>query len=145
MLAGVSNSPCRVGHRRIIPRRRRTLLVGGSLLVGALGYVGLVDPHNPNTVFPTCLFRTLTGWNCPACGGLRMIHDILRGDLAGAVADNVFLLLGIPLLALSIPVWRHRRPATPIPTIVAVVFVTCVWTVLRNLPEFPLVPTVDPG
>ncbi len=28
----------------------------------------------------------------PACGGLRMVHDVLHGDLAAAINDNVVLL-----------------------------------------------------
>ena len=63
--------------------------------MGALGYVGLVDPHKPDSVFPVCPFRLLTGWNCPACGGLRMVHDVLDGDLTAAITDNAFLLVGI--------------------------------------------------
>ncbi|MBO0864353.1 MAG: DUF2752 domain-containing protein [Mycobacterium sp.] len=133
--------------RRSTARRRRYGALGcGALLVGALAYVGLVDPHNPNSVFPVCPFRLLTGWNCPACGGLRMTHDLLHGDLAAAVADNVFLLVGMPLLAAWILLRRYRHnTAPPTPTIVAVVIVTFAWTVLRNLPGFPLVPTVLSG
>jgi len=56
----------------------------GALLGGGLAYVGLADPHNPDFVFPACPFKLLTGWNCPACGGLRMTHDLLHGDLAAA-------------------------------------------------------------
>ncbi|WP_293051627.1 DUF2752 domain-containing protein [Mycobacterium sp.] len=123
---------------------RGRILGAGALLVGVLGYVGLVDPHNPHTVFPPCLFRRLTGWNCPACGGLRMVHDLLHGDLGAAVTDNAFLLAGIPLLALWM-LARRRDAAPPIAAIVAVVLVTVVWTVLRNLPAFPLAPTVLPG
>ncbi len=135
------------GSRRSTARRRRYGALGsGAPLVGALGYVGLVDPHNPNSVFPFCPFRLLTGWNCPACGGLRMTYDLLHGDLAAAVIDNVFLLVGIPLLAAWIVLRRYRpNAASPIPTIVAVVIVTVGWTVLRNLPGFPLVPTVLSG
>jgi hypothetical protein len=132
--------------RRSTARRRRYGVLGcGALLVGALAYVGLVDPHNPPSVFPFCPFRLLTGWNCPACGGMRMTHDLLHGDLAAAVADNVFLLVGIPLLAAWILLRRYRHKAPTTPTIVAVVIVTFVWTVLRNLPGFPLVPTVLSG
>ena len=28
-----------------------------------------------------------------------MMHDVLHGDLAAAITDNVFLLVGIPMLA----------------------------------------------
>ena len=70
MLKGVTN-PAEHGvtHRRPL----YTALGSGALLAGALGYVGLVDPHKPDSIFPVCPFRLLTGWNCPACGGLRMI------------------------------------------------------------------------
>lgn len=129
--------------RRSTTRRRYGVLGCGALLVGALGYVGPVDPHSPDSVFPFCPFRLLTGWNCPLCGGMRMTHDLLHGDLAAAVADNVFLLVGIPLLAGWILLRGHRQNAAPM--IVGVVIVTFGWTVLRNLPGFRLVPTVLPG
>ena len=121
--------------------RRYAGLGSGVLAVGALTYVGMVDPHQPGSVYPGCPFKLLTGWNCPACGGLRMTHDLLHGDLAAAVADNVFLLVGLPLLALWW-LWRNRsdRPVFTPAAIVAVAVAAVAWTVLRNLPGFPLVP-----
>jgi hypothetical protein len=124
--------------------RRRWLpaLGAGALLVGAVGYVGLVDPHKPGSVFPICPFRLLTGWNCPACGGLRMVHDVLHGDVAGAISDNVFLLVGIPVLAGWILLRRRSgKPLFSVSVTVMVVIATLAWTVVRNLPGFPLVPT----
>jgi Protein of unknown function (DUF2752) len=127
--------------------RSRARLYGalgtGALFAGALTYVGFVDPHNPDSLFPPCPFKLLTGWNCPACGGLRMTHDLLHANLAAAVVDNVFLLAGIPLLALWV-LWRRRRGQRIMPpAAVAVVVVAAItWTVARNLPGFPLVPTV---
>jgi Protein of unknown function (DUF2752) len=118
----------------------------GALLAGALGYVGLVDPHNTNSVYPRCPFKLLTGWNCPMCGGLRMAHDLLQGDLAASINDNIFLLVGMPMLAGWI-LFRLRRgkPALPMPTLLAITAAAAAWTVLRNLPGFPLVPTVLSG
>ena len=75
------------------------LLGSPALMAGALGYVGLVDPHKPGSFFPQCPFRLLTGLNCPGCGALRMTHDVLHGDLVAAINDNVLLLVAIPLLA----------------------------------------------
>ena len=78
--------------------------------MGGLAYVGLGDPHSPSFVFPACPFKALTGWNCPACGGLRMTHDVLHGDFGAAVVDNVFLLVGLPLLAAWLVVrWRRGQ------------------------------------
>ena len=125
--------------------RRRWLpaLGAGALLVGAVGYVGLVDPHKPDSVFPICPFRLLTGWNCPACGGLRMVHDVLHGDLAAAISDNVFLLVGLPMLAGWILLRRRSgKSLMSLPTAATVVIATLAWTVVRNLPGFPLIPTL---
>ena len=118
-------------------------LGSGLTAAAALTYVGLVDPHRSGSLFPPCMFKALTGWNCPGCGGLRMTHDLLHGDLSAAVVDNVFLLVGLPLLTLW-SLWRvgRGRPAfTPVVfTVVAVLSV--VWTIVRNRPGFPLVPTL---
>ena len=117
----------------------------GTAAVGAaaLSYLAVVDPHRPGGVFPLCPFRFLTGWYCPACGGLRMTHDVLHGDLAAAMVDNVFLLIGLPLLGLwALWRWRRGRQIATTPLLVAVAVVAAVWTVVRNLPGFPLVPTM---
>jgi uncharacterized protein DUF2752 len=115
----------------------------GALLGGGLLYVGLGNPHNPDFVFPPCPFKLLTGWNCPACGGLRMTHDLLHGDFAAAVVDNVFLLVGLPaLLAWIVLRWRTGRPIMTMPAIAVVAVLAIAWTVVRNMPGFPLVPTM---
>jgi len=117
----------------------------GSALAGAasLAYVGLIDPHRPGSPFPPCMFKLLTGWNCPGCGGLRMTYDVLHGDPAAAVTDNVFALVALPLLLVWVVVRRRtgRPPFTP--AVYWVIGVSVVaWTVVRNLPGFPLVPTM---
>ncbi|MGV0799480.1 DUF2752 domain-containing protein, partial [Mycolicibacterium elephantis] len=80
------------------------------------------------------------------CGGLRMVHDLLHGDLAAAVVDNVYLLVGLPLLLIwALMRWRTNRPVWNV-TVVTVIIVTAVtWAVVRNLPGFPLVPTILDG
>jgi len=126
------------------PRKtRRYAGIGtGALTIGALTYVGIADPHRPGSLFPPCPFRLLTGWNCPACGGLRMTHDLLHGDLGAAVVDNVFLLVGLPLVALW-AIWRIRRGerAFPLSAMLVIAVAAVSWTVIRNWPGFPLVPT----
>jgi hypothetical protein len=121
------------------------LWIAGSTAVGAaaLAYIGTVDPHRPGAVFPFCPFKVITGWDCPACGGLRMTHDVLHGNFSAAVTDNVFLLVGLPLLAIF-ALWRRRRGRQVVTTSLLVVLAvaTLGWTVVRNLPGFPLVPTM---
>ncbi|MCV7226746.1 DUF2752 domain-containing protein [Mycolicibacterium komossense] len=125
---------------------RLTALGSGVIFAGALTYVGLVDPHRPGSLFPVCPFKMLTGWNCPACGGLRMTHDLLHGDIAAAVVDNVFLLVGLPaLLAWVLLRWRQGKRVMTTPALVVVAVLAVAWTVARNLPGFPLVPTVLGG
>jgi Protein of unknown function (DUF2752) len=115
-------------------------------MAGALGYVGLVDPHSKSSVYPVCPFKMLTGWNCPFCGGLRMTHDLLHGELAASINDNVFLLVGIPVLVGWVVLRRRLgKSPLPVPAVVAIVVAAIAWTVLRNLPGFPLVPTILSG
>ena len=118
----------------------------GAALIGSLAYIGIGDPHSPHFMFPVCPFKALTGWNCPACGGLRMTHDLLRGDLHAAVVDNAFALIGLPMLAAWLFVrWRRGLPLMPKPTVAVIVIAVITWTVVRNLPGFPLVPTLLTG
>jgi len=118
-------------------------LGAGALALGAVAYVGVADPHRPGSLFPPCPFKMLTGWNCPACGGLRMTHDVLHGDIAAAVVDNVFLLIGLPLLAAWV-LWRRQHGQRPLtPAVVGLIVVAAfAWTVVRNVPGFPLLPTI---
>lgn len=112
--------------------------------VGALTYIGIADPHRPGFLFPGCVFKALTGWDCPACGGLRMTHDVLHGDLGAAVVDNVFALVGLPMLAVWLLMrWRRGETLFPVPAVVTIAVALLAWTVVRNLPGFPLVPTLS--
>ena len=126
--------------------RRYGALGAGAAGIGALAYIGIGDPHSPDFAFPICPFKALTGWNCPGCGGLRMTHDLLHGDLAAAVVDNVFLLVGLPMLVAWLLVrWRRGEKLMPMPAIVVIAVAAITWTVVRNLPGFPLVPTLISG
>lgn len=134
-------APLAVGRRR-----RYTTLGSGAVLAGALTYIGVADPHRPGFLYPTCPFKWLTGWECPGCGGLRMTHDVLHGDLAAAVVDNVFLLLGLPLLAIWVLVrWRRGERLMPATAIATVIIAAVAWTIVRNWSGFPLVPTLLGG
>lgn len=68
----------------------------------------------------------------------------LHGELAASINDNVFLLVGVPVLASWVLLRRrHGDLALPIPVMIAVAVAVIAWTVLRNLPGFPLVPTIS--
>lgn len=125
---------------------RAGLIGTGLALAGALTYIGLADPHRPGFLFPGCPFKALTGLDCPACGGLRMTHDLLNGDLGAAMVDNLFLLLALPVLSVWLAFrWRRGRPLMPVWATVTLIVAAAAWTVLRNWPGFPLVPTLAAG
>src|SRR5664279_2915277 len=131
------------GGARTGRRERYAALGTGVVLVGALAYIGVSDPHRPGFMYPPCPFKWLTGWDCPGCGGLRMTHDLLHGNLSAAVVDNLFLLLGLPMLTVWLLVrWRRGERLMPAPAIATVVIAALAWTLVRNLPGFPLVPTL---
>ncbi|MDT5334514.1 MAG: hypothetical protein QOD90_19 [Mycobacterium sp.] len=125
---------------------RYATLGTAGVVAGALAYIGLRDPHAAGFGFPACPFRLLTGLNCPGCGGLRMTHDLLNGDFGAAVVDNVFLLVGLPMLALWLILrWRGGHKLMPKSAGAIVIIAAVTWTVVRNLPGFPLVPTFING
>jgi hypothetical protein len=127
-------------------RRLYGALGTGAVLAGGLAYLGIGDPHSSRFMFPECPFKALTGLNCPGCGGLRMTHDVLHGDFAAAITDNVFALVGLPLLfAWIVTRWRLGKPWMTTPTLVVIAVTAITWTVIRNLPGFPLVPTLFDG
>jgi Protein of unknown function (DUF2752) len=141
-----AESPTRCDHHDSHRHRVPVAIGAGVLLAGALTYIGFANPHDPQSTYPQCPFKWCTGWNCPFCGGLRMTYDLLHGDLLASINDNLFALIGIPLLAAWVLMRRGRgRPAFPLPALLAFAVVTIAWTVVRNLPGFPLIPTVLSG
>lgn len=125
---------------------RYSVLATAALGAGALAYIGLADPHRPGFLFPPCPFKAITGWNCPGCGGIRMTHDLLHADVGSALVDNAFALIVLPLLAVWIVIRRRQgRKVFPLTMIIALTLGVIAWTVVRNLPGFPLVPTFFAG
>ena len=75
-----------------------------------------------------------------------MTHDLLHGDLPASINDNLFLLIGLPALAGWLLMRRRRgQRSLPMPAVVMIAVATIAWTVVRNLPGFPLVPTILSG
>ena len=66
-----------------------------------------------------CPFRTLTGWDCPFCGGTRLGSALLHGDVVAAFWFNPVVFVGLGLLSVLGVVWlvevaggpRLRLPA----------------------------------
>jgi len=120
--------------------RPRLLAVAG--LAGVAAYLAAVDPAEGG-VWPPCPSRTLLGLDCPGCGGLRGTHDLLRGDLLGALDHNLLLPIAVAVIAVALALWLLPlvgRPARvlrfPPWATEAALAVVATFTVLRNLP-FP--------
>ncbi|QNG21092.1 DUF2752 domain-containing protein [Rhodococcus triatomae] len=123
--------------------------VAGSA-VAAAAVLRFRDPHVSGS-YGVCPVFALTGLWCPACGGLRAVHDLTRADLAGAMSNNALI---VPLLVAAVvgwAIWVRRRwvrasttqdirpsplfgRATGIVAGGIVVAVLAVFTVLRNTP-----------
>jgi hypothetical protein len=56
------------------------------------------------TFYPTCQFKALTGLDCPGCGGLRALHQLLHGNVAAAFRLNALLVTLLPVGAW----WAYR-------------------------------------
>jgi hypothetical protein len=59
-----------------------------------------LDPST-SAVFPPCLFRALTGWQCPGCGSARALHALLHGQLTDALRLNPLAVAALPLAAVE--------------------------------------------
>jgi len=112
------------------------------LVLAALFFV--IDPTK-HSIFPRCIFNSLTGYYCPGCGSQRAIHSLLHLDFAGVVNYN-FLFIPAFLLIFYYylhpvfnKIFRWKLPnvfyfkSTPW---VIFAFVIIFW-VLRNLPVYP--------
>lgn len=51
------------------------------------------------TVTAPCNIKTLTGLECPGCGGQRALHFLLHGHILIAMRYNLFFVLAMPFLA----------------------------------------------
>ena len=119
-------------------------VLGGGALIGCAALY-LVDPASPDSPYPTCPFRALTGGYCPGCGTLRALHQLLRGDVAAAFGYNPLAMLLLPVLvyaglSLSLLVARGRglrKVVVPGSWIWGLLGVVLVFWALRNVPAAP--------
>ncbi|HEX8802788.1 MAG TPA: DUF2752 domain-containing protein [Acidimicrobiales bacterium] len=120
--------------------RLRPRLAVLAALGAATAYVGAVDPEGGG-LYPVCPSRALLGVDCPACGGLRGTHDLLHGDMAGALDHNLLLPAALAVAAVALALWLLPLVGRPARTlrpprwlVVAATVVVVAFTVLRNLP-----------
>ncbi|HEY5833841.1 MAG TPA: DUF2752 domain-containing protein [Streptomyces sp.] len=98
------------------------------------------DPHQGGHWLPRCPFNWATGLLCPACGGTRLVYDLLHGDVVRAFHENALMFVVAPAALWMCGRWlveglrgRRWRPVLSARAQYALVGVAVVWTVLRNL------------
>ena len=131
-----------VRGERLASRLSRPIVAAaaGGLAVAA---VVVRDPHVTGS-WGVCPFLALTGFYCPACGGLRAVNDLAHGRLAAAAGSN---LLAVGMVAYALVVWgawtvaRIRgaqfsySPWLSRAVMFGLVVVAVVFGVVRNLPS----------
>ncbi|HEY8961434.1 MAG TPA: DUF2752 domain-containing protein [Luteolibacter sp.] len=92
---------------------------------------------------PACSIRRWTGWNCPGCGGTRCARRLLDGDLPGALAMNLLvvllaLLAAVWLVHAAIAEWRGKRVFVPPAwTGWSLLGLIVIFTIARNMSSWP--------
>lgn len=78
----------------------KRIIIPSILMVslGCLLYYYL-DP-SLYVLMPKCVFKTLTGLDCPGCGLQRALHALLHGKFSEAIRFNFFLIIAIPMICL---------------------------------------------
>ena len=107
--------------------------IAAVVITGVL-VVFLFDPMT-SSIYPRCMFHSLTGLDCPFCGSTRALHQLLHGNLAAAFRFNPLAISLLPLvgylaarreLVAMRPVWMW--------TLLGMVVV---FGVVRNIPAWP--------
>jgi hypothetical protein len=88
--------------------------LGPLAVLGCIGaastYVLTNNPTDgqPDLLRP-CLFKTLTGLDCPGCGGTRMVWYLLNGDVYQAARHHIVALIAVPVLLYAFVLWSVNR------------------------------------
>jgi hypothetical protein len=111
-----------------------------AVLTAGLAVLYLYDPALAG-FYPPCIFKRVTGLNCPGCGSARACHQLLRGHILAAMDYNLLAVLLLPLLVWGywvqftgrgLAVWTKIARALP------VIIVIGLFWILRNIDMYPL-------
>jgi hypothetical protein len=78
-------------------RSSRLFLLAG--LLAALAGLAVLYFFDPAThgFYPLCPLYRMTGLQCPGCGGLRALHQLLHGHLGAAWRFNPLVIILLPV------------------------------------------------
>jgi len=121
--------------------RRLAAALAATVAVAVSALVLFRFNPSDSPFYPVCQFHALTGLNCPGCGSLRALHELLHGNLAAAFRLNGLLALSLPSVC-----WLGGRCALRLlknqPAAIAIrpawmwgaLVVMLLFGVMRNLP-----------
>ena len=118
------------------------LLIGLVMMLAAGATLFVFNPVE-HAFYPQCYFHQVTGWQCPGCGGLRAMHQLLHGHLLTALHLNVLAVASLPMFGWLLGreflggqrgIGTHQFVSTR--RVWGGVAVLLVFWVLRNLPMF---------
>jgi hypothetical protein len=112
-------------------------------------FLFLLNPASPanQSIFPKCLFRSLTGWQCPGCGATRGLYQLLHLHPVAAFKLNPLMVLTLPIILHGVFVFtKSGITGRPYRQIVIPPVVWWTWLaivigfwVFRNTPWYPFV------
>lgn len=130
-----------VGEMTTAPQRLFSVIAPGAGLIFSSSLVWWVYNSPRDGMLPECAFYRVTGFFCPGCGGMRSVHDLIHGDLIGALSSNMMIIFVIyALLSMashlatsifSIHLRRRLRNLDFLMTVAALI-VMVVFGVVRN-------------
>lgn len=75
-------------------------ILGLAATLGAATFIGLVNPSTSNA-YPLCPTQAILGVDCPGCGGLRCIHELMNGNIGAALDQNLVLVFLLPIILIA--------------------------------------------
>jgi hypothetical protein len=107
----------------------------------AVTYVAEVSPDQPGH-YPTCPFLYVTGYYCPGCGTLRMIHALAHGHPRAGLGFNPLVLCTLPFLGYLWVRWvraaargeRMKSRLLRAPVLGTYLVLVVAFWIIRNLP-----------
>jgi len=72
-----------------------------TIAVVVLSLLYFFFPATTSTIYPKCIFHSLTGLDCPGCGSQRAASALLHGKLLEALDYNILFVLLLPFILYS--------------------------------------------